>query len=86
MEQRFTVTKIQKILVDMEESSSQGGSGLTPKGSEDLQGLQFSGHRVWRSREGSLEDLRASEGLGVIEGSQHVPEALGVSGLWVRRC
>lgn len=85
MGQRFTVTQIQKILVDMEESSRQGGPGLAPKGSEDLRGLEFRGHRVWRSCEGSLEDLRASEGLGVLEGSEHGSEALGVPSLRARR-
>ena len=39
MVQRFTVTKIQKVLVDLEESAGQGGSRVTLRGCGGLEGV-----------------------------------------------
>lgn len=61
----FTVTKIQKVLVDMEESAGKEFQGSHLRVAENLWGLKFRGHIVWKSHEGSFEDLRASEGLEV---------------------
>lgn len=79
MGQRCTVTKIQKVLLNLEEFTGQGGSGVTVG---LLRTCRISSSEVIEFGdlvEGSLESLKVSE---VIEGSERSFEGLRGGILW----